>query len=151
MQFFFSSQFDALAFWKYKNSGKKRWGNDFLSGRLFSRRWNWEEKSSTIYHCTVFGGIIKSVLPFVLQRIWFKYFRLHITLVQMFWSWWVMKIVTLPRSSTSPKTDLDYDDQNYSIWFKLEYTNQRLFIESCPKGSCLVQKGLGKSKIVFDL
>ena len=59
----FSSQFDALAFWKYKNSGKKRWGNDFISGRLFFEEMNWEEKSSTIYHCTVFGWVIKSVLP----------------------------------------------------------------------------------------
>ena len=71
-----SSQFDALAFWKYKNSGKKRWGNDFISGRLFFEEMNWEEKSSTIYHCTVFGWVIKSVLAFVLLRIWFKYFRL---------------------------------------------------------------------------
>jgi len=103
------------SFWKIQKFREKEVGKWFLKWKTFLRRWNWEEKSSTIYHCTVFGGIIKSVLHFVLQQIWFKNFRLHITLVQMFWSWWVIKFFMLPCSSTSPKTNLDYDHQNYSI------------------------------------
>jgi len=64
----------------------------------------------------------------------------------------------LPHSSTSPKTGLDYDHQNYSIYLNIHnYTNKRLFIadffvfESCPQGLFLVQKVLGQPKIVFDL
>ena len=71
-------------------------GKWFLKWKTFLRRWNWEEKSSTIYHCTVFGWVIKSVLPFVLLRVWFKYSRWQKKLfntdfwflnpVKMFWS-----------------------------------------------------------------
>ena len=83
------------SFWKIQKFREKEVGKWFLKWKTFLRRWNWEEKSSTIYHCTVFGWVIKSVLPFVLLRVWFKYSRWHKKLfntdfwflnpVKMFW------------------------------------------------------------------
>ena len=84
------------SFLKIQKFREKEVGKWFLKWKTFLRRWNWEEKSSTIYHCTVFGWVIKSVLPFVLLRVWFKYSRWQKKLfntdfwflnpVKMFWS-----------------------------------------------------------------
>jgi len=84
------------SFLKIQKFREKEVGKWFLKWKTFFEEMNWEEKSSTIYQCTVFGGLIKSVLHPVLLRVWFKYSRLHKKLfitdfwflnpVKMFWS-----------------------------------------------------------------
>jgi len=64
------------SFLKIQKFREKEVGKWFYKWKTFFEEMNWEEKSSTIYHCTVFGWVIKSVLAFVLLQIWFKYFRL---------------------------------------------------------------------------
>jgi len=64
------------SFLKIQKFREKEVGKWFYKWKTFFEEMNWEEKSSTIYHCTVFGWVIKSVLAFVLLLIWLKYFRL---------------------------------------------------------------------------